>query len=454
MEIQEILEKSPNDVISYFKSKASDQDFDSFINEYNPDGHKVHDTVERPKKVVDTDDGVILKDVTRLSLPFQKIIVDRASAFLIGDGIELKSDPDTDQERLLVDMIKKTWHDNKLNYKSRQLARKWMSETECAEYWWFQETKDLWNGFNLGNGGKLRMRMNVWAPSKGDSLYPVFDEHGNMVAFGRGYTVEKTKYVEVYTDDEIITYTKRTNWEETDRKENMLGKIPVIYYRREKPEWSDVQDLIERYETMLSNFADSNDYFASPIVKIKGKVNGFADKGESGKMITMEENADASYLTWDQAPEAIKLEKETLQELIFSMTQTPDISFQQMKGLGANVSGVALKLMFLDAALKTLRHQEVFGEALQRRINILKKGMSLISNTVEPAINLQVEPEFTFYMPQNDEELIRMLITATGGRAVMSRRTAVENNPFTINPEKEMEDINDDETGDFGNIMP
>jgi len=171
-------------------------------------------------------------------------------------------------------------------------------------------------------------------------------------------------------------------------------------------------------------------------------------------MITMEQDADASYLTWDQAPAAIQLEKDTLQELIYSMTQTPDISFQQMKGLGASVSGVALKLMFLDAALKCLRHQEEFGEGLQRRINILKKGMSLISATVEPALSLQVEPEFTFYMPQNDQEIINTLVTAAGGKAVMSRKTAVENNPFVVNAQTEMEDITDDEAGDFGNIIP
>lgn len=454
MDIQELLTRQPNDIANFFKSKASDKNFKEFINQYDPEKHDVHDTTIRPKKVVKTDAGTTLKDVTRLSLPFQKLIVDRAAAFLVGDGIKLIADPDGEKEQLLYDMIQKTWHDNKLDYKTRQLARAWMSETECAEYWWFQDNKDFWKGTDVKVGGRARMKMQVLSPSSGDNLYPYFDQYGDMIAFARGYMVDKTEHLDVFTAEKLMYFKKDLNWTITENKENKLGKIPIVYYSCDRPEWSDVQYLIERYETMLSNFADQNDYFAAPIVKIKGRVTGFAEKGESGKMITMEENADASYLTWDQAPEAIKLEKESLQELIFSMTQTPDISFQQMKGLGANVSGIALKLMFLDAALKTLKHQEEFGEGMQRRINILKKGMSLISTSVEPAITMQIEPEFTFYMPSNDQEIVNTLVTAVGGKPIMSRKTAVENSPYTLNSEKEMEEIKDDEAGDFGNILP
>ncbi len=228
----------------------------------------------------------------------------------------------------------------------------------------------------------------------------------------------------------------------------------MIYYDRDRPEWHDAQDLIERFETLISNFADRNDYFGSPMIVVKGKVTGFAEKGEQGKMITAEQDAEINYLTWDQAPESIKLEKDTLQELIFAVTQTPDISFQQMKGLGANISGIALELMFLDAMLKALKHQEIFGEMMQRRINLLKKGMTLISTSLEKVSGFMIEPEFTFYMPRNLQEQINMLVTATGGRAIMSRKTAVENNPFVVNSETEFEDIKDDEAGDFGNILP
>lgn len=434
--IIEILER-PNEAVELFKSRHSGQNFDKFLKEYNPEGHLIHDPAERPNKIIQTKQGIRERKVSRLSLPFQRIIVDRAASFLIGEGIELNASPDSDAEKNMLTTLETMWHENKLDYRTRQMARIWMSETEVAEYWYF-------------NGDPTRMRQQIWAHSMGDSLYPYFDEYGDMEAFGRGYKVGDLEYMDVWTDDMYICYVKKSNWEQETREPNRLGKIPIVYYQRERTEWADVQSLIERYETMISNFADQNDYFAAPIIKIKGRVDGFADKGEQGKMITLQENADASYLTWDQAPAAIALEKETLQELIFSMTQTPDISFKQMKPLG-NISGIALRMMFMDAKLKVLKHQEEFGEGLQRRINIMKAGAMLLETDVA---DVMIEPGFVFYMPQNDQELINMLVTAVGNKPIMSTETAVTNNPFVLDIEKEIERIEEDNAGNFGDIIP
>ncbi len=436
IDIREIMEK-PNEAVQLFKSRHSGQDFEAFAKEYDPDKHLIHDTAIRPDKVITTSKGTTKRSVARLSLPFQRIIVDRAAAFLIGEGVNLNATPDNDQQKNMVDRLKEVWHDNKLDYRTRQMARLWMSETEVAEYWYF-------------NGDPTRMRVEIWAHSMGDSLYPYFNEYGDMEAFGRGYKVGEAEYLDVWTAETYISYRKYTNWEEDKREPNKMGKIPVVFYQRERTEWADVQSLIERYETMVSNFADQNDYFAAPMIKVRGVVTGLPQKDEQGKVLTLEENADASYLTWDQAPEAIRLEKETLQELIYSMTQTPDISFKQMQGLG-NITGIALRMMFMDAKLKALKHQEEFGEGLQRRVNIMKRGMEMLHTDVA---DVWVEPEFVFYMPQNTQELMGVLTAGVGNRAVMSRETAVRNNPFVMDVEKEMADIKDDEAGDFGNIIP
>jgi SPP1 family phage portal protein len=124
-----------------------------------------------------------------------------------------------------------------------------------------------------------------------------------------------------------------------------------------------------------------------------------------------------------------------------------------MNAIG-NVSGIALKLMFMDAKLKTLKHQETFGEGVQRRVNLIKKGMALINTAVESAQSLQITPQFEFYLPSNEQELINMLVTSTGGKAIISQKTAVGINPFVTNAATEMEVLNDEAAGQFGNIFP
>ncbi len=439
--IQDIMAQPADLVVQAFKERQAVVDYKTYAKQYDPDQHDVHDETIRPKKIIKKDGATVAQDVTRLSMPFQKIIVDRAAAFLIGNGINIITDPASDAEQEAVNQLKKIWHDNKCDYRSRQIARVWMSETEAAEYWYIHE-----------KNGELKPRIQVWARSMGDDLYPYFDEYGDLAAFGRGYKIGGIEHLDVWTSEWIYSYRNIDRvWITQDPVRNVVGKIPVIYYSRERPEWSDVQPMIDRYEKMISNYSDANDYFASPMIVVKGQVHGFAEKGEQGKIITTQENADVRYLTWDQAPEAIRLEEELLRNGIMSLSQTPDISFREMKGLGSAISGTALEMMFMDAMLKSLKHQEEFGEGVQRRMNLIKAIMQTIDPT---APDIHVEPEFVFYMPRNEEELVRMLVTATGNRAILSQKTAVENSPFTINAERELEEVKADEAGFFGNIVP
>jgi hypothetical protein len=458
MSIEELLNGNTSDLLGEVLQRKT-RKTKEYLDQYNPAGHDIYKTTKRKDKVIVTEDeaGNDVQDivaVARISVPFQQIIVDRSAAFLVGEGVALDAMTESEAEATLLEMVEHTWNDSKLDYKTRQLARIWMTETECAELWYFLDRPEVWQGFKFGNGaGQRAMRCRILAPSLGDTLYPHFDEYGDMDAFAHEYEVNKEIYLDLYTANVIINYKKKGAWTEVNRTENLLGKIPVVYYDREKPEWEAVQPMIDRFETMISNLADNNDYFANPMIVVKGEVEGFAKKGEQGKILTTTGDAGVEYLTWDQAPQATIFEKDLLQELIFTGTQTPDISFAKMKGIGA-VSGIALKLMFMDAKLKTLKHQETFGECVQRRINLLKKGMAIINTAMESVQSLQITPEFSFYLPDNEQELVNMLVTSTNQRQIMSQKTAVALNPFVSNPEVELEQIKEDEAGQFGNLFP
>ena len=439
----EANDMSHADLIKEIKSGKEKRNFKNYLDQYNVEEHRIFSKSDRPDKVVQKGGETKQVKVARIGLAIQQLITKRQASFLVGDPIKLMSNPQGEAEINTVSSVKRNWHDNKLDYQTRKLARIWMSETECAEYWYIHK-----------RGDEKRLRMTIFANSLGDTLYPYFDEYGDMQAFGREYKVGKETYFDLWTKEYYKEFknTKRGEWiESKEPQRNLMGKIPIVYYTSDKPVWHVVQHMIERLETLLSNFADCNDYFASPMVVVKGEVQGFADKGEQGKIITLQNDADAKYLTWDQAPEAIRLEIATLTEFIFSITQTPNISFEKLQGTG-NVAGVALEMMFMDSKLKAKEHEEEFGEGIQRRLNLMKAGLKILNPAID--IKTHIEPEFQFYLPRNIDEEMRILQSSTGQRQILSQKTAVEMNPFVMNAETELEQIKTEEAGQFGNFFP
>ena len=137
--------------------------------------------------------------------------------------------------------------------------------------------------------------------------------------------------------------------------------------------------------------------------------------------------------------EAIKLEYDMLKDLIYSLTSTPDLSFNNVKGT-SSLSGIALKFMFLDSILKANNKQEIFGEGLDRRNNLLKAMLAKADLQANAKMEeLEIDVEFAEVLPENITEMIDTLVSAVGGGAIMSRDTAVKVNPLVENAEAENE---------------
>lgn len=409
--------------------------------------HDVMSAALRPdkQKEIEDDNGNVTVStvyVTRLPIPMQKVIVDRAAAFLCGNPIQLVSQPTTDVEANLLSLVKKVWDDNKLDYESMDLASMMMGECQCAELWYIQKaTPEYWAG-TANEGKNYRLRCKILAPSLGDRLFPVFDSTGDMIAFGRGYSVkvngQDEAHFDIYTNDWYYLGKYNNGWEFTTEP-NMVKKIPVIYYSQPLPEWYDVENAIKRLEKTKSNLGDTNDYFASPMITASGEIIGFADKEDQGKVLKLENGAQVGYLTWDNAPESIKLELNELKSDIYDLTDTPNISFKEMKDIG-NFSGIALKMLFMAAHMKAAKKETKFGKGIQRRVNYIKAALLFINTSLSKAQALNIKPNFEYYLPKDLNEIITTITSAVQpGTAIMSQETAVGMNPLVEDPKKELE---------------
>lgn len=439
------------------------------ISQYKVTEHDIFNESLRPKKTIVKDSGqrnvndepimvTAQVDVARVGLPFQKIIVNRRVGFMLSSPVYNEPIYVTggDGETQLVKLIERIQNDNKIDYKNKEIARRMMSELECAELWYFVEN------INPSLEIKFTLKMKIVSPALGDTLFPAFDETGDLVAFARAYKLkEKGKDIEhydIYLPDALYKFVKRGEWKLDDQLEtpnpipNPVGKIMVIYYSQPEPEWADVQSMITRLETIISNHADTNDYFGSPILTVIGEIQGYAQKGETGKILQLTKDSQANYLALASEPASIKMEEDTLERYIYAMSQTPDITFEQMKGLG-NLSGVALKLMFMDAHMAVKNKEEVFGIGLQRRLNLLKACIGKVINTAlaKEADTVQIKPVLTPYLPENVTEEIDNLINALNGN-IISQETAVEQNPLIGDSKTEKDRIKEDSLSDVAGM--
>lgn len=467
MDISAILTLPAEQQINDLKSTKSvtTPDIDDLKKQWNPKDHDVFDTTKRPDKKVRKATGEkdsegkqvfieALEPVARIGIPFQRIIVNRAVGFLLGNPVKVKRyiDDDNKSQEMLAKMVETTLDDNKSVYFDRELARTLKRECECAELWYTVDDDKFWKKrLNNSQNVKFRLRVQLLSPGRGDKLFPTFDDTGDLVAFSREYQTKENKdkvdHFDTWTGDLIIRRTRKKSEDWViDQKQNPFGKIPIIYYWQEEPDWYLVQPIIDRFESKISNFGDTNDYFGSPMVKVKGVVKSMPDKTSSGKILQLDANADASYMSWDQSPESEKLEFELLEKMIYAMSQTPNISFDQMKSMGGEMSGFAIKLLFTDAHLKVENDIEIFGEMFQRRLNLLLHILGRKINTaLESEVdNVFLEPVFTPFLPRNTKEDVEILATARGNKPLISRETAAENNPLVSDVQTELERMQED----------
>jgi len=171
------------------------------------------------------------------------------------------------------------------------------------------------------------------------------------------------------------------------------------------------------------------------------------EKGEQGKSLQITgDKADAKYVTWDQATDAIKMELDTLMNFVFTCTQTPQMAMDDLKGLGA-LSGVAFDRVFMDAHLAA--RDEIDGEygmSTQRDINLQIAFCGAIDTSLIPATkSLTIGFDIPLYRINDDAETVGLLQKAAGGAKVISQKTAIEYSPLTKNAEEELKHIQEEE---------
>lgn len=407
------------------------------MKEYDP---KQHDIMSRPDKILKNPKGERKGTMKRWKLPinYPQYINEISVVFIYGRPVKWTNQSEGADKAFdaFQDLVKRTRFDSKI----RQCKRLAGAETQSVM---------LFRVFR-NNENKPDCQIRVLAKSKGDEIYARWDMYENLVSFAWGYYVkdsstETSYHFDIFTPN-VIYRCKRvlTGWEVVE-EQNPIGKIPVILFQQDK-EWKGVEPLIEREEYIGSKTADTNDYFSDPMFVVNADIiKNLPEKGDENKTLVSKGLDDVSkaahYLTWDNAPESKQKEIEWLQKHILTKTFTPNIDFENMKGL-SNVSGKALKQMMLLADIKASKHKEVHDELLDRTANLF---ISIIGNVLNIALksecnNLVVAHEFQEPFGEDIKETIENIAKAKDAD-MLSTEGAIELNPLVKDKTQELKRI-------------
>jgi len=388
----------------------------------------------------------------KVPIPFQQKIVNTATAFEVGEPITLTANEDN----ALADEVIRLWRANRMDTMMQQVIALQKSETQCAVQFYIKELKPTnWLNRMFGVNEKKDIKAKV-LDNKTGRMTPYYDAFGDMKFFTWEFTVldenaKAQKQVFVYDEENLYHLIDDGGFTLDSTKKHGFGKIPIVYFEQDKAEWMACAEMMDRLELSLSKLSASNDYAGHPILLLYGTVTGAPDKNEDGKSfrIPMKKDKDGKwnhgkveFATYDQAPKAIKLELQYLEKFIYSLTSTPDLSLENLKGIG-NISGVAIRLMFLDAIIKAKLNEGKNRNGIERIINIFLAGTITTTGTSlkEASKNTYFTIKFNSILPDDLKSTVDTLAAAVGG-GFMSVKTAVEQLDVAEDAEDELAEIN------------
>lgn len=410
--------------------------------DYEPTEHAiVKDTTTRRDKI--KANGVVDK-ASRIYIGLEKLLTNRMSEFTFAIPVKrVYSGLEDKKSQEISKALEMVYKHARTDAENLRRAKEYYASCEICTIWYAVPKKNKLYGFD----SNFKLKCKTYSPMNGARLYPLFDEYGDMVAMSLEYDVHfgesKTTYFETYTAERHLKW-KQDNFQHYENildVESPIGKIPCVYMSRIEPIYGGLSYLRNEIEYTLSRNSDTIAYNSAPILKVSGGLQGEESKGESKRVFRVENGGDVAYISWAQSIEALKYHVNTLVQQFWAQSQMPDISFENMKGLG-NIGFDARQTLLTDAHLKVGDEQGAWVEFFERETNIIKAFLSQMNrNGFKNLDEVEVEHIITPFIQNDEKATIERLVTANGGKPILSQLEAIKLAGYSSDPESTLKAI-------------
>ena len=236
--------------------------------------------------------------------------------------------------------------------------------------------------------------------------------------------------IELYTDKEIINYEgSPVNLKEVGRRPHYFNGLPVIEFMENESRqgsYENVISLIDTYELMLSDTANTINYFSDCYLVLTGMQETQAEdiaRMKNDRVLLVPEGCEASFLTKDVSENYNENMLKRLQEQIFVVACTPLLSDSSFS---SNSSGVAIQFKLFSMEKSVQLKENIFRAGFNRMFNLIKDMINLYERKSYTEDDTIIQT-FTRSLPMDLSALADSISKLNG---VVSRRTLMSQLEF------------------------
>ena len=236
--------------------------------------------------------------------------------------------------------------------------------------------------------------------------------------------------IELYTDKEIINYEgSPVDLKEVSRRPHYFNGLPVIEFMENESRqgsYENVISLIDTYELMLSDTANTINYFSDCYLVLTGMQETQAEdiaRMKNDRVLLVPEGCEASFLTKDVSENYNENMLKRLQEQIFVVACTPLLSDSSFS---SNSSGVAIQFKLFSMEKSVQLKENIFRAGFNRMFNLIKNMINLYERKSYTEDDKIIQT-FTRSLPMDLSALADSISKLNG---VVSRRTLMSQLDF------------------------
>lgn len=430
-----------SETISLLKEKSvSVPSWEELKKDYDPTLHAILSDATTLKDKIRSD-GQVDKSA-RIIVGLEKLHVKRMAEFTYSIPVKrvYSNLEDNDTRKQISKAIESIYRNVRIDSENIKRAIALYASCEIFTVWYAVKKPNTLYGFQ----SEYKLKCKTFSPMDGVRLYPLLNEMDDMLAMSFEYTKtvkdKEVTFFETYTEDKHYIWKQGLDsgsWESVlmqttedgeiaNGEEIVLMKIPGIYGSRPQPVFAGLSPIRSEIEYSLSRNSNVIAYNSAPLLKVAGEIKGRENKGEAYRIFRCEQGGDVSYVSWSQSIEALKYHVDKMEKLYWSQAQIPDISFENMKGLG-NIGYDARQTLLTDAHLRIGDEIGMWTEFLERECNVIKAFLKVMNTKWKDDIdNVVVEHVITPYIQNDELAEINKRMKANGNKPIESQLESIQ----------------------------